>query len=464
MKLINNMLFCALITPILFGCNTQKSDPPKETENQPAITNCTQVYPLRIISATSISYEQQYPAKLTIDNNFSDDSRWTSTAITPSLILDLGEDSLLHSIDLSWYLADKNIYYFEILTSLNKTEWDLQLTNQTSNLNTNRFENTILTPHYARYIKLTGLQNIQTSLKEIKVNGCNSSGSAPWFNLNPAVAPSGNFDLLDWSLSIPTDQDNNGRADHIYETELANDYTHPEYFYTATDGAMVFRAPINGFKTSTNTSYTRSELREMLRRGQNNINTQGISKNNWGFSTYSEAVKPLYGGIDGMLTATLKIDHVTTTGDDYQIGRVIIGQIHASDDEPARLYYRKLPNNSKGSIYLVHEPLGGDDIYYEMIGNRSNIANNPLDGIELGEVFSYTIQVSGHELIVTISRAGKPDVIQTVDISNSGYHLANNEYMYFKAGAYNQNNSGDETDYVQVSFYYLDNQHTGYHY
>ena len=37
--------------------------------------------------------------------------------------------------------------------------------------------------------------------------------------------------------------------------------------------------------------------------------------------------------------ATLAVNHVTTTGEKYQIGRVIIGQIHAKDDEPVRLYY-----------------------------------------------------------------------------------------------------------------------------
>mgnify|MGYP000215195859 CR=1 FL=1 len=56
-------------------------------------------------------------------------------------------------------------------------------------------------------------------------------------------------------------------------------------FYTANDGGMVFYAPIKGPKTSKNTKYTRNELREMLRAGDLNVKTRGITKNNWVFST-----------------------------------------------------------------------------------------------------------------------------------------------------------------------------------
>jgi poly(beta-D-mannuronate) lyase len=35
---------------------------------------------------------------------------------------------------------------------------------------------------------------------------------------------------------------------------------------------------------------------------------------------------------------------------------------------------------------------------------------------------------------------------------NSGY---NDDWMYFKAGVYNQNNSGTSSDYVQATFYNL---------
>lgn len=437
-----------------------------KTHSPSEVTNCEQIYTLPIKRATASTFNASFNENLAIDNNLSDNSRWSSTGSGESLLLDLGETSVISSLDINWYLSSTKSSYFEVTSSLDGRFWQSQLTNQASSLSVSGFETFQLDPHQARYLKIITQENSiddENSLLELKINGCNASGQAQNnFNLNPNLPPSGNFDLLDWTISVPIDEDGNNRSDHIKEQALANGYMHPDYFYTADDGAMVFKATVAGYKTSTNTSYTRSELREMLRRGDTDINTQGISKNNWVFSSYPADVQADYGGVDGTLTATLKVDHVTTTGEDYQVGRVIIGQIHAADDEPARLYYRKLPNNSKGAIYLVHEPLGGDDQYYEMIGKRSNSASNPTDGIALGEIFSYKIQVSGHNLSVTISRKGKADVVQTVDMSNSGYHLVDDEYMYFKAGAYNQNNSGDNTDYVQTTFYQLHNAHSGY--
>jgi hypothetical protein len=137
---------------------------------------------------------------------------------------------------------------------------------------------------------------------------------------------------------------------------------------------------------------------------------------------------------------------------------VIIGQIHANDDEPVRLYYRKLPNNDKGSIYIAHEILDGDDSYYSLIGSRDNSASNPTNGIELNEKFSYQIKVVGNELTVTITKENGDVFSKTVDMSKSGYDKGG-QYMYFKAGVYNQNNSGDLHDYVQATFYKIENLH-----
>ena len=172
----------------------------------------------------------------------------------------------------------------------------------------------------------------------------------------------------------------------------------------------------------------------------------------------------IVGGVDGKMTAEVAVNYVTTvfdSGKDHQVGRVIIGQIHGKDDEPIRLYYRKLPNNDKGSIYYAHEELGdNDEFWIEMIGSRSNSADNPDDGIELNERFSYAIEVAGNELRVTVMRPGKPDVVSFTDMSDSGY-AEEDDYMYFKAGVYNQNNSENDEG-VQATFYSIENSHQGY--
>jgi hypothetical protein len=251
------------------------------------------------------------------------------------------------------------------------------------------------------------------------------------------------FDLGKWKITLPDG------TERTTQWLLDGNTSSNEFYYNG-DGSMVFRSPNIAGSTS-GSSYSRSELREMLRGTDTSIPTRGFTKNNWVFSTSSSSIKNQMGGIDGNMKATLKVDHVSTTGDAGKVGRVIIGQIHASDDEPLRLYYRKLPNNSRGSIYFAHETPNGSDTWYEMIGSRSNSASNPSDGIALGEVFSYEVDVKGLQLKVTIKRPGKSDVVQTITM-NSGY---NDDWMYFKAGVYNQNNSGTSSDYVQATFYNL---------
>ena len=297
-----------------------------------------------------------------------------------------------------------------------------------------------------------------------------SDSNGPVFaasGLDPSVPPGQNFDLLGWYLSTP-EENSSGLSTRIAEVDLAGGYEHPDYFWTSDDGGMVFRVTNEGARTSSNTSYPRTELREMLRRGDTSISTRSSdgtpTRNNWVFSSAPASAQVAAGAVDGQLKATLAVNAVTTSGSSGRVGRVIVGQIHAKDDEPIRLYYRKLPQNESGSIYAAHEINGGDDIYYEMIGSKSNSLSDPADGIALNELWSYEILAQGNQLEVTI-RSGDlyGEVLGTanIDMSASGYDIAQ-EFMYFKAGAYNQNNTSDgglADDFSQVTFYQLEASH-----
>ena len=300
-----------------------------------------------------------------------------------------------------------------------------------------------------------GVPEVETSARII-------SSRAGGYGLSPDLPPGKNFDLLGWYLSTPADDDRNGKSDRISEVQLARGAIDEQYFFTADDGGMVFRATVGGAKTSKNTRFTRTELREMLRRGDTSISTKNDdgspNKNNWVLSSAPERALKSAGGVDGRLRATLAVNHVTTTGDPSQVGRVIVGQIHAKNDEPIRLYYRKLPGNTRGAIYAAHEPVDRDDIYFELIGSRANSAADPEDGIALDEKFSYEIETKGNLLHVSISQDGQPRAEQTIDMTGSGYDVAN-DYMYFKAGVYNQNDTGEADDFVQATFYELDVSH-----
>ncbi|MEZ9901429.1 polysaccharide lyase family 7 protein [Vibrio breoganii] len=273
-------------------------------------------------------------------------------------------------------------------------------------------------------------------------------------------APSENFDMTHWYLSQPFDHDKNGKPDDVSEWNLANGYQHPEIFYTADDGGLVFKSYVKGVRTSKNTKYARTELREMMRRGDQSISTKGVNKNNWVFSSAPESDLKAAAGIDGVLEATLKIDHATTTGNANEVGRFIIGQIHDQNDEPIRLYYRKLPNQATGAVYFAHESQDATkEDFYPLVGDLT--AEVGEDGIALGEKFSYRIEVKGNTMTVSLMREGHDDVVQVVDMSDSGYDVGG-KYMYFKAGVYNQNISGDLDDYSQATFYQLDVSHDTY--
>ncbi|USD68154.1 polysaccharide lyase family 7 protein [Vibrio sp. SCSIO 43136] len=266
-------------------------------------------------------------------------------------------------------------------------------------------------------------------------------------------APGQNFDLTRWKLTTPFDHNGDGRADDINEWDLANGFQHPDIFYTADDGGMVFKSYVKGARTSKNTKYARTELRTMLRAGEKSHSTKGVNPNNWVFSSAPIEDQKAAGGVDGTLTAELKIDHATTTGESHEVGRFIIGQIHDQDDEPIRLYYRKLPDQPTGSVYFAHEKTStGDEDFYNLLGDMT--AEIGEDGIALGEKFGYIIDVKGNTMTVTLTREGKEDIVQVVDMSDSGYDEGG-RYMYFKAGLYNQNLNGEPDDYSQATFYKL---------
>lgn len=437
--------------------------------------DCSQPQVLLVSSAFDDGSNDGHGPENTIDGSLSDESRWSSQG-TKWITYDMGAEVEVQEVAIVWYKGDTRTSYFSIDTSPDNANWNTVLGSSQSSGSSANLETYDVGDSSARYVRITGYGNNDNnwnSILEARILGCGEGGTPPDPDpdpqpdpdpdLDPSLPPSGNFELIDWYLSVPTDNDGSGTADSIKENELAGGYENSQYFYTASDGGMVFRCPVSGYKTSTNTSFTRTELREMLRRGDTGIATKGVNANNWVFGSAPSSARNAAGGVDGTLRASLAVNHVTTTGSSSQVGRVIIGQIHANDDEPLRLYYRKLPGNSKGSIYFAHEAEGGGEQYFEMIGSRSSSASNPSDGIALDEKFGYEIEVVGNTLRVTISRDGKPDVVQAVDMSGSGYDVSD-QYQYFKAGAYNQNNTGDGSDYVQVTFYRLENSHDGYAY
>jgi len=490
----------------------------------------------------------------TIDGNSDPLSRWSSNSGSP-ITFELARTSTVTDLSISWFGSEREnrISFFNIETSSDGIVWQTVLSDGESVMtrDAGEFQAHDVIDSNARYVRIVGMGNSQNafnSITEVVINGCNSllsasstSGSSSSsggvdsnFGLDPNRQPWENFDLTDWALDTPADfatrrntsrpfsADNgslipDGLADRTMDFDFASGTLIPgsaPFFYTADDGGMVFKATQEGFRTSLGTNFTRTELREMLRRGDRSINTSGVNENNWvlGYQPSDDELTLRsdangIGGRNGRLSVTMRVNHVTTTGDRGQVGRVIIGQIHAEDDEPIRLYYRKFPEHDLGGIYFAHElhaSLGrSDDILINLIGNTtSRSAANPSNGIALDELFTYEIVNEGANLTVTIRRGGiNGEIIQSnasnvgeiedslqdvvndinnlqanevveiipidpnsisnplrLNMTGSGYDR-NNEWMYFRAGAYSQNNTADSNDFDQVTIYSINNTH-----
>ena len=240
--------------------------------------------------------------------------------------------------------------------------------------------------------------------------------------------------------------------------DLVN-YEREDFFYVSNDGEtdwVVYKTPNSGV-TSRTSSNTRTELGQIK---------------HWTPET------------GGKLTGTLKVMHVSTSGDARVAASysVVVGQIHSDEgheNEPLKIFYKKFPGHTKGSVFWNYEintegdnskrwdystAVWGHD--FSVIGtNPTSYPEEPENGIALGEEFSYEINV--HEGIMYLTFTSErhdtvhftknllksafatpsdiPQQIVTlfVPIGRDGVERENayaGEMQYFKQGAYNQTN------------------------
>lgn len=304
------------------------------------------------------------------------------------------------------------------------------------------------------------------------------------------LAPAETFDLRAWKLTLPELDPARGKAREIMEDELngsgdAKAYSHPRWFYLdAESGAIVFKTP-NHLATTQNSKNTRSELREMLRAGDTAISNYD-PKNNWVIAAHPHAEE--YGAVGGVLEATLAVDWVSTSGNDEKLAgySVVVGQIHGSGKtEPLKIFYRKLPSHQRGSLFWNYEsrPENEDDrrdVSTDVWGSHKLTSKDqePEDGIALTEKFSYRVEVIEHEMRLTFERGDGRRVTHIQELAQGHADIVDDQgysddWMYFKAGAYNQCNLGAEGmwgagcqnrgeeagDYAQVRFFELSVSH-----
>ena len=248
-------------------------------------------------------------------------------------------------------------------------------------------------------------------------------------------------------------------GDGTYKDSLIN-FAKDNFFYVKKENAtnwVVYKTP-NAGVTSRTSSNTRTEL------GQ---------KTHWTPET------------GGKLTGTLKVQHVSTTGDARVASSyaVVIGQIHSDEgheNEPLKIYYKKFPGHKKGAVFWNYEiNTKGDNIgrfdystavwgydFSEVGPSPTEFPKEPEDGIALGEEFSYEVDVYQGVMYLTFTSKNHKTVQFTKSLIKSEFATkedipaqvkrvyANrkkgggierqsayaNEWQYFKQGAYNQAN------------------------
>lgn len=219
------------------------------------------------------------------------------------------------------------------------------------------------------------------------------------------------IDLATWNLSIPE-----GSPPATIETPRLAQGFKGQYFNSEA-ATLSFWAPVTGSRTA-NAIYPRSELRETYSDG---------TLRNWQYSA-----------ADNILRASLTVNQVPSTG------KIVIGQIHNKDSNSpmVKLEYQYKTSSSTGNI-VVKVRMRPDD----EVGQVITIAT----GVPLDRNFSYQIHLSPKGAL-GISAAGY-NWRTTIDPSWK------TKPLYFKAGAYVQDNTGYPTEGGKVTFKMLEIQH-----
>jgi len=290
-----------------------------------------------------------------------------------------------------------------------------------------------------------------------------------------AENPADKFDLRFWKLTLPLDENGDGKVDEVKVGSLHN-YSHPDFFYLDDAGYLVFAAPNKAMTTAGSTN-TRSELRQMLRGRNTSIGTHDPMNN---FALEAHPGSRSFADVGGQLEATLRVLHVARNArhaNKKPAYSVVVGQIHADKDqgvinkgegfgwgnEPIKIYYKKWPGHETGSVFWTYERnLPRDDpdrtdIAYPVWGNTWENPEDPgEEGIALGQLFNYNINVHGNIMYLTFRTTDPSQTVQyEVDLSNNVDAYGNvdekdnpggysGDAMYFKAGAYNQCSAKDD--------------------
>lgn len=252
------------------------------------------------------------------------------------------------------------------------------------------------------------------------------------------------IDLSHWKVTLPVTKED-GKPYEIDPPEILdfakNEIAKPYMYIDSTKGAIVFHAMPTDSKTS-NTKYTRSELREQMVPGNNN--------KNWTFA-------------DGAyMKGKIEMEEVSKDANG-KYHRVIIMQIHGRLTNEQRDLIGQKDNNAP-PILKIYWDQGRIRIKSKVLKNV-NAAGNLLllediwdndEGYNFEQKvdfrkFTLEVKVSDGKMVIVLN-GSEFKVYDSIHIKKWGIFE-----NYFKAGNYFQ--STDEGSYAKVNFYELEVSH-----
>ena len=253
-----------------------------------------------------------------------------------------------------------------------------------------------------------------------------------------------NIDLSNWKVTLPVTNDK-GKPYEIEPPEISNfasiEVARPYMYIDSTKGAIVFHA-MPTTSTTANTKYTRSELREQMVPGENNVN--------W---TFEQGAR---------MKGKLSMEQVSKDSNG-KYHRVIIMQIHGRLTNEQRDLIGEDDNNAP-PILKIYWDKGKIRVKTKELKNINStipeILHEDAWGDDEGFNFEQEVGFRKFTLEVKVSK-GKMVIV----LNDNEYKVYENIHMrkwgvfenYFKAGNYFQ--SRDEGSFAKVNYYELEVEH-----
>ncbi|WP_228054844.1 polysaccharide lyase family 7 protein [Kordia antarctica] len=261
----------------------------------------------------------------------------------------------------------------------------------------------------------------------------------------PPVVNFADIDFTDWKVTLPVDENNDGKPDEYQPNELINfGYqtlapVQPYMYDDADDESVVFYTFPE--VSTTNSSYSRTELRELI--------NPSNSRENWTL---------LEGGIMQGRLKVVDVSENSNSSDTYH--KVIVMQIHGIISEADMATHGFSSNNSPplikiywkdGYVWshkksLIDESTSGDDLLETSNSTWYDIKENL--GYVGYDAFDFKIEASDAKITVTLNNES-PFIYE--DVSLDKWPFEN----YFKAGNYLTTTDANAFSYVKYYNLYL---------